>query len=136
MHAHSHASSFPHRLLLLPPLALPPPPASTICQNVAVKVEPLKTRYPQLYYEAKLYKILAGGVGIPLMKSVPPPKETKTKKQRRGEAEGGGGVWCCALLASVTRISWLRSSAAACMLVLWGLPCKGGMDRRANSMSW
>ncbi|EGD75323.1 CK1/CK1/CK1-D protein kinase [Salpingoeca rosetta] len=37
-------------------------------KNVAVKVESLKTRYPQLYYEAKLYKILAGGVGIPLMK--------------------------------------------------------------------
>eukprot|EP00043_Microstomoeca_roanoka_P007262 m.69986 g.69986 ORF g.69986 m.69986 type:complete len:331 (-) comp13757_c2_seq2:200-1192(-) len=37
-------------------------------KNVAVKVEPLKARYPQLYYEAKLYKILAGGVGIPTVK--------------------------------------------------------------------
>eukprot|EP00056_Hartaetosiga_gracilis_P002292 m.52352 g.52352 ORF g.52352 m.52352 type:complete len:330 (+) comp10994_c0_seq4:123-1112(+) len=37
-------------------------------RNVAVKLEPLKARYPQLYYEAKLYKILAGGVGIPTVK--------------------------------------------------------------------
>ena len=33
--------------------------------NVAVKLEPVKTKYPQLYYEAKLYKYLKGSVGIP-----------------------------------------------------------------------
>jgi hypothetical protein len=32
---------------------------------VAVKLEPVKAAYPQLQYEAKLYKLLAGGTGIP-----------------------------------------------------------------------
>ena len=39
-------------------------------QEVAVKMEPVKARHPQLLYESKLYKILAGGVGIPQLKLV------------------------------------------------------------------
>ena len=35
--------------------------------EVAVKLEPLKTKFPQLYYEAKLYKLFDGAVGIPKM---------------------------------------------------------------------
>ena len=35
------------------------------CRQVAVKLEPIKARHPQLLYESKLYKILQGGVGIP-----------------------------------------------------------------------
>ena len=34
-------------------------------EEVAVKLEPVKARHPQLLYESKLYKILQGGVGIP-----------------------------------------------------------------------
>jgi hypothetical protein len=34
---------------------------------VAIKLEPLKTKFPQLYYEAKLYKLFDGAVGIPRM---------------------------------------------------------------------
>lgn len=34
-------------------------------QEVAVKLESVKAKFPQLAYEYKLYKILAGGVGIP-----------------------------------------------------------------------
>mmetsp|Transcript_34814 Transcript_34814/g.81278 ORF Transcript_34814/g.81278 Transcript_34814/m.81278 type:complete len:332 (-) Transcript_34814:94-1089(-) len=34
-------------------------------QEVAIKLEPVATSHPQLQYEAKLYKLLAGGVGIP-----------------------------------------------------------------------
>eukprot|EP01135_Chromosphaera_perkinsii_P004735 Nk52_evm7s295 gene=Nk52_evmTU7s295 len=34
-------------------------------EDVAIKLEPLKARHPQLLYESKLYKILQGGVGIP-----------------------------------------------------------------------
>ena len=34
-------------------------------ENVAVKLEPVKTKFPQLYYEAKLYKYLKGTEGIP-----------------------------------------------------------------------
>ena len=34
-------------------------------EEVAVKLESIKARHPQLLYESKLYKILAGGVGIP-----------------------------------------------------------------------
>ncbi len=33
--------------------------------EVAVKLEALKARHPQLLYESKLYKILQGGIGIP-----------------------------------------------------------------------
>jgi len=34
-------------------------------EEVAIKLEPLKSRHPQLLYEAKIYKGLAGSVGIP-----------------------------------------------------------------------
>lgn len=34
-------------------------------EEVAVKLESVKARHPQLIYESKLYKILQGGVGIP-----------------------------------------------------------------------
>jgi len=33
--------------------------------EVAIKLESIKSKHPQLLYESKLYKILAGGVGIP-----------------------------------------------------------------------
>ena len=36
-------------------------------EEVAVKFELAKTKFPQLYYEAKLYKIYDGAVGIPNM---------------------------------------------------------------------
>ena len=32
---------------------------------VAVKKEPINTKFPQLLYEAKVYSILEGGMGIP-----------------------------------------------------------------------
>merc|ERR1712194_926464 len=34
-------------------------------EEVAIKLENIKSRHPQLLYESKLYKILSGGVGIP-----------------------------------------------------------------------
>eukprot|EP00920_Eleutheroschizon_duboscqi_P018948 GHVT01045037.1.p1 GENE.GHVT01045037.1~~GHVT01045037.1.p1 ORF type:complete len:522 (-),score=50.74 GHVT01045037.1:561-2126(-) len=34
-------------------------------EEVAIKLESVKARHPQLLYESKLYKILQGGVGIP-----------------------------------------------------------------------
>lgn len=34
-------------------------------EEVAVKIEAIKARHPQLLYESKLYRVLAGGVGIP-----------------------------------------------------------------------
>jgi len=34
-------------------------------EEVAVKLEPMKARHPQLLYESKLYKVLQGGLGIP-----------------------------------------------------------------------
>jgi casein kinase 1 len=34
-------------------------------QDVAIKLEPVKTRHPQLAYEYKLYRLLMGGAGIP-----------------------------------------------------------------------
>jgi len=36
--------------------------------EVAIKLETIRTRHPQLLYESKLYKILQGGVGIPTVK--------------------------------------------------------------------
>ena len=32
--------------------------------EVAIKLEPVKTKFPQLLYETKIYKILNGGAGI------------------------------------------------------------------------
>lgn len=34
-------------------------------QEVAVKVESIKARHPQLLYESRVYKMLQGGIGIP-----------------------------------------------------------------------
>lgn len=34
-------------------------------KEVAVKVEKVNSPSPQLYYEARLYRLLQGGVGIP-----------------------------------------------------------------------
>ncbi|CAG9463119.1 unnamed protein product [Pedinophyceae sp. YPF-701] len=34
-------------------------------EEVAIKLESIKTRHPQLLYESKLYKILQGGPGVP-----------------------------------------------------------------------
>ncbi|CAF3991118.1 unnamed protein product [Rotaria magnacalcarata] len=34
-------------------------------EEVAIKLESVKARHPQLLYESKLYKILQGGIGIP-----------------------------------------------------------------------
>ena len=40
----------------------------TCGEEVAIKLESVKTKHPQLLYESKLYKILSGGVGIPTMR--------------------------------------------------------------------
>lgn len=37
-------------------------------EEVAVKLEPVKTRHPQLQYESKLYMLLQGGTGVPHLK--------------------------------------------------------------------
>ncbi|KAL8048204.1 hypothetical protein ABFS82_07G048800 [Erythranthe guttata] len=37
-------------------------------EEVAVKLEPVKTKHPQLYYESKLYMLLQGGNGVPHLK--------------------------------------------------------------------
>ncbi|KAJ0007049.1 hypothetical protein Pint_28980 [Pistacia integerrima] len=37
-------------------------------EEVAIKLENIKTKHPQLQYESKLYKILQGGTGIPNVK--------------------------------------------------------------------
>lgn len=34
-------------------------------QEVAVKLETVRAKHPQLLYESKLYKVLQGCVGIP-----------------------------------------------------------------------
>eukprot|EP00033_Pygsuia_biforma_P000787 GCRY01000918.1.p1 GENE.GCRY01000918.1~~GCRY01000918.1.p1 ORF type:complete len:361 (-),score=40.54 GCRY01000918.1:370-1452(-) len=37
-------------------------------EEVAIKLEPIKSKHPQLQYEAKLYKILQGAVGVPYVR--------------------------------------------------------------------
>jgi len=34
-------------------------------EKIAIKLESLRTRHPQLHYESRVYKIIKGGVGIP-----------------------------------------------------------------------
>mmetsp|Transcript_1763 Transcript_1763/g.5241 ORF Transcript_1763/g.5241 Transcript_1763/m.5241 type:complete len:332 (-) Transcript_1763:417-1412(-) len=40
----------------------------TTGEEVAVKLESVKTKHPQLMYESKLYRVLAGGTGIPTVR--------------------------------------------------------------------
>merc|ERR1711992_182962 len=44
-------------------------------EEVAVKLESVKARHPQLLYESKLYKILQGGVGIPHIRWYGPERD-------------------------------------------------------------
>lgn len=37
-------------------------------EEVAIKLESVKARHPQLEYEAKVYKALSGGVGVPFVR--------------------------------------------------------------------
>ena len=37
----------------------------TTGEEVAIKLESIKTRHPQLLYESNIYRILQGGLGIP-----------------------------------------------------------------------
>eukprot|EP00026_Physarum_polycephalum_P004225 Phypoly_transcript_04242.p1 GENE.Phypoly_transcript_04242~~Phypoly_transcript_04242.p1 ORF type:complete len:542 (+),score=95.88 Phypoly_transcript_04242:44-1669(+) len=37
-------------------------------EQVAIKLEPVKSKHPQLFYEARLYKVLGGEEGIPAVK--------------------------------------------------------------------
>jgi len=37
-------------------------------EEVAIKLESVKSRHPQLHYESKLYMLLQGGTGIPHLK--------------------------------------------------------------------
>lgn len=37
-------------------------------EEVAIKLESVKSKHPQLFYESKLYKLLSGGVGIPYIR--------------------------------------------------------------------
>ncbi|XWS64761.1 hypothetical protein CRYUN_Cryun05aG0031200 [Craigia yunnanensis] len=37
-------------------------------EEIAIKMEPVKTKHPQLHYESKLYMLLQGGTGVPHLK--------------------------------------------------------------------
>eukprot|EP01041_Mallomonas_annulata_P000896 gene896-1734_t len=37
-------------------------------EEVAIKLEPLKSKHPQLLYESKIYRVLQGGYGVPAVK--------------------------------------------------------------------
>ncbi|KAL0459381.1 UNVERIFIED_CONTAM: Casein kinase-like protein 9 [Sesamum latifolium] len=37
-------------------------------EEVAIKLEPVKTKHPQLHYESKIYMLLQGGTGVPNLK--------------------------------------------------------------------
>lgn len=36
-------------------------------EEVAIKLEQIRTRHPQLLYESRIYRILQGGPGIPFI---------------------------------------------------------------------
>ena len=46
------------------------PPGTNIASNeeVAIKLECVRTKHPQLHIESKIYRMMQGGVGIPLIK--------------------------------------------------------------------
>ena len=37
-------------------------------EEVAIKLEPVKAKHPQLEYETEVYKSLAGGLGVPFVR--------------------------------------------------------------------
>jgi casein kinase I family protein HRR25 len=37
-------------------------------EEVAIKVESVRSKHPQLEYEARVYKSMAGGVGVPFVR--------------------------------------------------------------------
>ena len=37
----------------------------TTGEEVGIKLEEIRTRHPQLFYESKIYRYLQGGAGIP-----------------------------------------------------------------------
>lgn len=64
-------------LLFAPPIySLTPPRLGDIYlginiisgEEVAIKLESVKAKHPQLEYESKVYKTLAGGVGVPFVR--------------------------------------------------------------------
>ncbi len=40
----------------------------TTGEEVAIKLESVKTKHPQVLYESKLYRVFQGGVGIPYIR--------------------------------------------------------------------
>ena len=53
------------RVVCVIPVELTHPSRARSGEEVAVKLESVKTKHPQLLYESKLYRLLAGGIGIP-----------------------------------------------------------------------
>ena len=48
-------------------------------EEVAIKLEGIKTKHPQLHIESKFYRIMQGGVGIPAIKWCGSEGEKKLK---------------------------------------------------------
>ncbi|KPJ03602.1 Casein kinase I isoform alpha [Papilio xuthus] len=61
-------------------------------KEVAVKIENIKARHPQLLYESRVYKMLQGGIGIPhIRKNMGPNLRVKPfdqKKKSKSEHQG------------------------------------------------
>ena len=70
------SGSFGAQLLSLSSLLPLTPPSGDIYlginiisgEEVAIKLESVKAKHPQLEYESKVYKTLAGGVGVPFVR--------------------------------------------------------------------
>ena len=60
-----HVTDDLHCLFLLTIFPSSPPSPRPTWQYVAIKLEEVKKQHPQLHYESRVYKILAGGQGIP-----------------------------------------------------------------------
>ena len=63
---------FPFPLLIYPQICFPGDIYLGINiisgEEVAIKLESVKAKHPQLEYESKVYKTLAGGVGVPFVR--------------------------------------------------------------------
>lgn len=62
------ADTSSHSFVLVANIGLEKKGSGSFGEEVAIKLESVKAKHPQLEYEPKVYKTPAGGVGVPFVR--------------------------------------------------------------------